>query len=103
MPNFLKFIALAIPVLGIGVLMSMRDYDEAERMGFSGEVSFIEWKSKNHGMPLIEIIRSNGTKIKFHHSRIIIDSTQLKVGDSIIKVSDSKMCKINESAVPCIR
>ena len=102
MPNFLKFIALAIPVLGIGVFMSIRDHGEAEKLAFSGWVSFIEWESRNHEMPLIEISRSNGTKVKFSHYRIILDSTQLKVGDSIAKVSGSKICEINEKSVPCI-
>ena len=103
MPKFLKFIALAIPVLGVGVFMSVRDHDDAERQAFSGQVSFIEWKSSNHGMPLIEISRSNGTKIKFHHYRIILDSSQLKVGDSISKVSGSKLCEINQNPVRCIK
>lgn len=103
MPKFLKFIALAIPVLGFGVFMSMRDHDAAERLAFSGEVSFIEWKSRNHGMPLIEVVRSNGTKVKFHHHRIILDSTQLKVGDEIAKTAGSKLCEINEKSVLCIK
>ena len=103
MSNFLKFIALAIPVLCVGVFMSVRDHDEAEQQAFSGLVSFIEWKSSNHGMPLIEISRSNGTKIKFHHYHIILDSSQLKVGDSISKVSGSKSCDINQNPVPCIK
>jgi hypothetical protein len=103
MPNYLKFIALAIPVLGVGVFMSIRDHDEAEAQAFSGQVSFIEWKSSNHGMPLIEISRSNGTKTKFHHYRIILDSSQLKVGDSIAKISGSKVCEINQISVPCIK
>ncbi|MGY8870418.1 MAG: hypothetical protein ACKVJE_08270 [Pseudomonadales bacterium] len=83
--------------------MSIKDHNEAERQGFSGWVSFIEWKSRNHGMPLIEVSRSNGTKIKFHHHRIILDSTQLKVGDLIAKVSGSKVCEINKSSVSCIK
>ena len=103
MPNFVKFIALAIPVLGIGVFMSIRDHGEPERISFSGRVSFIEWESRNHGIPLIEISRSNGTKLKFSSSRITLDSTQLKVGDLIAKVSGSKVCEINEKSVPCIK
>lgn len=103
MPNFLKFILLAIPVLGIGVFMSIRDYGEVERMAFSGWVSFIEWESRNHGMPLIEISRSNGTKVKFSSTRIILNATDLKVGDSIAKVSGSNTCEINEKPVLCIK
>jgi len=103
MPKFVKFIALAIPVLGVGVFMSIRDHGSAERQGFSGHVSYIEWETRNHGMPLIEITRGNGTKVKFHHHRIILDSSQLKVGDLIAKVSGSKECEINKKLVPCIK
>lgn len=103
MPNFLKFIALAIPVFGIGIFMSYRDYGEAERMAFQGHVSYIDWQSSNHGMPLIEVSRSNGTKAKFSSTRIILDSTQLKVGDSLAKIGGSKSCTINEKSVPCIK
>jgi hypothetical protein len=103
MSKFFKFIALVIPVLGFGVFMGMRDHDATERLAFSGQVSFIEWESSNHGMPLIEVVRNNGTKFKFHHYRIILNSTQLKVGDVITKVGGSKMCKINERSVPCIK
>ena len=102
MPNFIKFIFIAIPT-HIGVLMSIRDYGEVERVAFSGWVTFIEWESRNHGMPLIEISRKNGTKVKFSSTRIILDSTQLKVGDSISKVRDSYSCTINEQLVPCIK
>ena len=103
MPNFFKFIALAIPVLCIGIYMSVRDHGAVERQAFSGRVSFIEWESRNHGMPLIEVSRSNGAKVKFHHHRIILDSSQLKVGDFIAKTSGSKVCEINKESVPCIK
>lgn len=103
MPNFIKFITLAMPVLGIGIFMSYRDYGEAERIAFQGHVSFIEWQSSNHGMPLIEVSRTNGTKVKFSNTRIILNSSQLKVGDSLAKKGGSKSCTINEKSVPCIK
>ena len=103
MPKFVKFIALAIPVLGIGMFISYRDYGEPERIAFEGHVSFIDWKSKNHGMPLIEVSRSNGTKIKFSSTRITLDSSQLKIGDLLKKTSGSKSCEINEKSVICIK
>ncbi|UZE97303.1 hypothetical protein [Alkalimarinus alittae] len=70
MPNIIKFILLAIPVLSIGIFMSYRDFDEVERIAFDGRVSFIEWESRNHDIPLIEVSRNNGTKVKFS-SRIV--------------------------------
>ena len=102
-PDFLKFIALAIPFLGLGLFASMRNDESAERQGFSGFVTYIEWKSRNHGMPLIEISRANGTKTKFHHHRIILDSSQLNLGDSFSKEGDSKICKINNEPIQCLK
>ena len=102
-PDFLKFAALAIPVFGIGVFESIRNDKSAERQGFSGFVTYIEWKSRNHGMPLIEISRANGTKTKFHHHLIILDSSQLNVGDSFSKEGGSKICKINNEPVQCLK
>ena len=83
--------------------MGYRDYGEAERIAFKGHVSFIEWQSSNHGMPLIEISRSNGTKVKFSNARISLNSNQLKVGDSLSKIGGSKSCTINEKSVPCLK
>jgi len=93
---------LAIPVLGLGIFESIRDYSEVERQAFSGQVSYIDWESKNHQMPLVEITQSNGSKVKFHHTRIVLDSSHLKVGDSITKESGSLECKVNDRIVRCI-
>jgi hypothetical protein len=103
MPRIFKFIALAIPVLSFGVFTSYRDYVEPERAAFEGRVSYIEWQSKNHRMPLIGLKRSNGTKVKFSSNRIILDSSQLEVGDLLSKESGSKICKINGKALLCIK
>ena len=83
--------------------MSIRDYVEPERMAFDGLVSSIDWESRNHGMPLIQVTHSNGTKVKFSSTRIILNSSNLKVGDSLAKVSGSKSCSINGDLVPCIK
>ena len=50
MSNFVKFIALVIPALSVGVFMSIRDYEEPERMAFNGLVLSIDWESRNHGI-----------------------------------------------------
>jgi len=104
MSPFLKSFTLAIPILiGLGVGLIIQLPSEVERMAFSGQVTFIDWKSPNHGMPFIEIDRNNGTKVKFSDYRIILNSNQVKVGDSIIKLSGSKSCEINEKSVLCIK
>lgn len=93
---------MAIPILGFGVFESYLGHKEPESQSFDGWVSFVDWKSKNHGMPLIEIKRENGTVKRFHHSRIVLSSEQLNVGDRFIKESGSKYCDINGKAILCV-
>jgi len=103
MNNFLKFIALSIPFLGFCAIVGILNHDEPMRESFDGWVYHIVWKSKNHGMPLIEIKRKNGTIKKFHNSRIILNDSQLKIGDRFIKESDTKYCQVNRERVLCLR
>lgn len=103
MIKFFKFLLLAVPFLAFAVFVGVREHGAVERKAFSGRVTFIEWKSRNHGMPLIEIVHSNGIEFRFHHHRIALDATQLKVGDTISKVEGSKMCDINQTPILCIR
>ncbi|MCL6417731.1 hypothetical protein MIB92_18875 [Aestuariirhabdus sp. Z084] len=103
MKKFLIFIAIAIPFFGLSIAMSIYQYNEPERQRFDGTVSLIDWKSSNHGMPLIEIKRNNGTTQRFHSTRILLNADHLKVGDQIIKESGSLNCLINETEVACVK
>lgn len=102
MNDFLKFLALAIPFLGFFTVVGIQNHDEPIKESFDGWVYHIVWKSRNHGMPLIEIKRKNGTIKKFHNSRIILNDSQLKVGDRFIKESDTKYCQVNRERVFCL-
>jgi len=102
MPNFVKFLALAIPVLSIGVIFGYYDYREAERLEIRGVVSAIDWESPNHMMPEILITEQEGKQIVFASNRIILKPGDLKVGDSFSKAADSKACKVNDTPIPCI-
>jgi hypothetical protein len=102
MKKAIIFIALVIPILGFGVAMSYLDHKKPLTQSFNGLATYIEWKSKNHGMPLIEIKQENGTAKRFHNPRIILKDSQLKVGDRLVKESGSKYCQINSEKVLCL-
>jgi len=102
MPNFIKFLMLAIPVLGVGAFMGYNDYMKPVGFSAQGTVTAINWKSRNHGMPVIDIVGNNGVTMQFSSNRITLESSQLKVGDSFKKVSSSKLCQINKNIVQCV-
>jgi hypothetical protein len=101
----MKFIACVVVVViffGIAALDTYYSYKEPERQRLNGRVSFIDWKSRNHLIPLILLKRKNGTEQKFHHSRITLTSKDLKVGDLLVKESNSKTCQINGEPIVCV-
>lgn len=101
--KIIAFFLMAIAVFGIGGLSSYLDYIEPEKRSLNAWVAFIDWESKNHGMPLILLTRKNGTKQKFHHTRIILAAENLKVGDHLVKAKDSKICEINGEPILCLK
>lgn len=103
MKNGVKFILLAVPIFSIGVFNSYLDYKEPVEKSIDAWVYHIDWKSKNHEIPLILLKRDNNTEQKFHHTRIILTSDNLKVGDHLIKKSGSKTCTINDNSVVCLK
>ncbi|OCQ23765.1 hypothetical protein A7985_07445 [Pseudoalteromonas luteoviolacea] len=102
MPKFAKFILLAIPTLGLGVLHSIWDRDSSVRFSAKGSVALIEWESRNHGIPRIEIKLKNGELKRFSSSRIILTSSSVKVGDSFEKLKGSNYCLINSEEILCV-
>jgi hypothetical protein len=102
MPRSLKFILLAIPILGLGVLHSIWRYNNPVRFSAKGSVALIEWESRNHGEPRIEIKLKNGKLKRFSSSRIVLNASSIKLGDSFEKVTDSKKCLINKEELECV-
>lgn len=102
MSNFLKFVLTAVPVLSIGILYSVWDYDSPVRFSAKGRVVEIEWESRNHLEPRIEIRLESGKLKRFSSSRIILDTSSIEVGDSFEKVNDSKICLINSEEFACV-
>ena len=100
-----KFIIVTIGLLVllvVGGTSSYFDYQEPINQSFDGQVTHIDWKSRNHGMPLILLKRENGLEQKLHSSRIALTSAELKVGDMLLKKSGSNECVINGKSVTCI-
>ena len=96
--------------LVIVVIVSMTAFSmyshriEPVKQGFSGTVMDIQWKSSNHGMPLILVENEKKMKsYKFHNSRIILTSNDLQIGDNIIKLKESKDCVVNDVKIKCLK
>ena len=102
MTKFLKFLLIATPVIAIGIYSSIHDRYSVIDERFDGIVYHIDWKSKNHGMPLIEIKSRIGKVKKFHHFFISLTSDDIKVGDKFRKVSGSTNCFINDIEMECL-
>ncbi len=94
---------LLVATIVIGTLSGCYDYRDPENQRLNAWVSSIDWKSKNHGMPLIMLKRQNGTEQRFHHSSITLTSENLKIGDLLVKESGSKMCEINGKKIRCLK
>lgn len=80
--------------------MAVYDYYGAERMAFDGTVRSIEWKSPNHGLPLISLTTSTGVNWVQHY-RLLLDH-KLKVGDHFRKAAGSHDCTINGVVQQCV-
>ena len=97
----MKFIK---PVIIISCIFIASCFDDKNGYGLhaEGKVISIEWESDNHQIPLIQI-KTNSARIKWFHShKIILNSSNLKVGDNFKKVSDSVWCEVNEVEIQCL-
>lgn len=81
-------------------VVAMYDYSGAERLAFDGRVENIEWKSGNHGMPLVTL-RTKAGLAPVQHYRLLIDP-HLQVGDHYSKAGGSRDCTINGDVRHCV-
>ncbi|WP_293752497.1 hypothetical protein [uncultured Paraglaciecola sp.] len=102
MSKFSKFMILAIPVLSFGIYMGYRSHMKPVEFSAEGVVSKINWKTKNHEMPLIEINDNNCRTKKFTSNRIVLSPDKLRVGDLFKKISGTQFCHINEVKLQCV-
>lgn len=78
-------------------------YQKAENLELYGVVTHIEWKTKNHALPLFRIKGSDKSEIKLNDGELILTKGQLVVGDTISKKSGSRYCQINTEQVECVQ
>jgi len=78
---------------------SMRN--ESYNFSANGVVHSIDWKSKNHALPLI-VIKINNKYKRFSSTGIILTKDTVKVGDQFQKEKASRFCLINEQKTKCV-
>lgn len=96
---------VAFLTVGIGfVLPAVHEsrYLKAENISLDGVVTHIEWKTKNHAQPLIELKATDGSLHSLDDGELNFKEGQLNVGDAIIKKSGSRYCYINKMEFECI-
>ena len=103
MKKVLQIITLCTLLSAIAIPVMILDSGEGERQAFSGWVTHIDWRSRNHGAPLVIVKRKNNTEIKFWPSGDLVDSSRLKLGDAISKMKGSKFCIVNGQPIGCIK
>lgn len=101
MPKILKFLFLFIAIAPIALFLMYQNYNDALDFRVDGKVVSIEWKSKNHQMPLFIILESNTTRT-FQSHRIMLTPEQIMVGDYIKKEAGSHYCFVNGNKILCI-
>jgi len=101
--KLLKFLTLFIPVICIGIFLSLKDRDSVFEFHAEGTVITAKWNTSNHQMSLFEIRPDKGRVIKLHHSRVTLTPEQIKVGDYFKKEKGSTSCFINEVEIECVK
>ena len=64
-----------------------------------GEVISIVWRSNNHQLPIITILDDSGRKTEISHGTIILNKSNLDVGDRLVKNIGAEYCLINGEKV----
>ena len=94
---------ILIFVLACISLSACSDESQGLNLHAEGVVASIDWKSKNHGMPLIGIKTKSSRMKWFHSTKILLNPSNLKVGDAFKKQAGSFNCEINGTKIPCIK
>jgi hypothetical protein len=100
-PKVVKFFLLLIVLAPLVFFIAKRNHEAIEIFAVEGVVADIKWNSSDHGMPIISIREGNQVKL-FKSNRITLKEQDLSVGDSFVKLSGSKDCKINNELKKCI-
>jgi len=91
--------------IGIGVVLPQAHkskHTKAENLEIDGVVEHIEWKTKNHALPLFRITKHDGSTRQLNDGELNLNQGEIKVGDSIVKKSGSRNCLINSIKTECV-
>ena len=102
MPKTVVFLVFVVFLL-FGIAVSVWSAIAPVRMAVEGIVWSVEWESRNHGIPLIEIKLKNGVVRQFTSHKISLSQGSIEKGDSFRKLSGSKNCFVTEIEVNCLR
>jgi hypothetical protein len=102
--DILKKISIVLAIITLIVFSHFSNKalrNKSYNFSANGIVHSIEWKSKNHALPLIVIKIENGYK-RFSSTGIILTQDTVKVGDQFQKESKSIFCLINKLKIKCV-
>lgn len=101
MKKFFRFTLVLVCLSPLVFIVARFNHKKIEQFSATGIVTNINWKSQNHGMPVISI-SDNGEVKHFRSNRITLSAEDIKEGDTFEKAKGSKQCIINEYIVTCI-
>ncbi len=92
-----KFVILFVVFIGLplAIFSIVMKNNEAKNFYADGFVVNVEWETRNHGAPLIEIQQINGEIKSINSTAVVLSEWQIKVGDSFRKDAGSLHCEIN--------
>jgi len=103
MSKFFRIIGmwLFVIIAGAIILLSFIRYDAlyAKNLQVEGVVTSIEWKSKNHQLPIIVLLNESGKETVVSHSSVALNETNLKLGDKLVKNNGDEFCLVNGKRV----
>jgi hypothetical protein len=102
MPEFRKFLIIAIPFLSLAALVSYCTRESALDFYAEGTVVTAKWNTKNHQMSLFEIKTHTGKVKRLLQTNVVLKREQIKVGDMFKKVKGSPTCLINQVETLCV-
>ena len=104
MKKILTVFAMFIGLSFAGLLVINYDSGSVTNLSFEGKVTAIDWKSKNHSLPMITIqeSESNQTLVLSHYT-ISLEEGDLDIGDTISKAKGSSECSINGIVTRCVQ
>jgi len=80
----------------IMMVISIKESTRVKEFEANGKIIDINWRSKNHGEPIIYIRQQNNKIKEFKGNQITLTPQNTKIGDDFVKTKNSKYCLIND-------